>query len=270
MELAKSLLSGTTYLALTAAAFGQIVVETFDTDVFRSSDSPTTSISNTGSAGDYLVISLATETDAGSSPSAVSFDDGGGAVGMTLLDERQTGANHFHQVFGIATSALSGDIAVTYPNMFNDNKDNHFGFAFLSGVDTANAFGGFGHVGGNNQSSAIDTGSYSQNADAGDFVILSSTFNTDFGNAAGTVTLAPSDVTEQISTVANHTYELAYGYDANVAGGAYSTEYSWDSGDSQRAGVHGVTINAIPEPSSMALIGGALAWLAIMIRRRRA
>jgi hypothetical protein len=184
---------------------------------------------NSGAAGNYLIIAAVSESN---HVSSMTFN---GSSMTQLYEYLSTGMVEF---FGIATASLSGTVNVTYSG--NIYGSQIFGYAFLDGVDTASPLRAT--AGGVN---AAGTGSmtvnYSAVAVSGDFAMLASNKNGYYS-----CSVSPADVTLYAGN-AGASFAGAVAYDAALIGGSYSSTFTF-GGTTQREVGGGVILKALPAP----------------------
>lgn len=207
-------------------ALGEIVVQSSAgiTSGTKATSSTSFSISNTGAAGDYLVISVATETR---KVSTMTFN----GTPMTNLYEANADNIGYVQFFGIETTALSGTVNVTFTG--DVSGEQVFGCAFVSGVDAASpvrASGSIARSAGSGTTSLSLT--YSASAAAGDCAFISVYQNG--GSPDGSIdSVTPSDVT-LVDGYVTGTFSGMVTYDAELTDGTYGNTVTFSGGTNRQ------------------------------------
>jgi hypothetical protein len=215
-----------------------------DSDGFQTADS-SFSISNTGPAGNYLIIGVSSENG---EVSSMSYN----GAGMTRLHHEDTTIGYL-SFFGLATSTASG--TVTLNGVFTSGP-RIYGVAYLDGVDTASpitAAAGFGRDSGTGFIS-LDYGT----AGAGDFAVLAA-----YKNSNTSLSVTPSDV-ELIDEYSTASFSGLVAYDQNLTAGSYNSTFILSGG--QRESAAGLILKALPDdgPNIDGLNGVNLADFAIL------
>jgi hypothetical protein len=185
-------------------------------------------VSNGGSAGNYLVISAASES---SHITGMTY----AGQAMTQLHEEIINSG-FVEFFGLANPPAGGTVNVTYSgNIFGTQI---YGFAFLDGVNTASPLRAAQSL-----TQATGTGSIVLNCgtvQSGDFAMLAANQN----NKPFVASVTPVDVT-MYSGEAGASFSGMVAYDAGLAGGSYGSTFSF-TGGTNREVAGGVILAAQP------------------------
>jgi len=276
LPIRSALLSIAFTLALPVGLSAQtIVVETFDsvdnatiTDTGVEMANATFTATNTGSAGNYLIVAASVENSAAASATNISSMTFGGNT-MTQLGTTANTSAGWTQIFGIATTSLSGSISADFDDdWLVNNGGANFGYAFLSNVDTANPLAGEATFA-NNSASSPASMSYNNDPQVGDFVFFGAYHNDPSGMPPPTsLSFSPVDAQSGVVNGAG-SFTSAFGYDSiDSFTLGYDSSLTF-SPDSTRVVMKGVVLNAIPEPSAGLLMLGGLGALLFCRRPHR-